>query len=170
MRYGVTFILVGLGLTFIDLYPLITLEGYNPLKYPFIDNLPILRNFSFKFIPYMPKFLLKGTPAYLLFSIGLVIIILGIILYFNEVMMKKNKIINALVLYGKYSLTLLFMQYIFLPIFLIQVNIVLFVPITFFFISLLGYIVYVWNKYGNNKMTLEWIIRKGTVIEPEDII
>ena len=162
LRYGLTFLISGFALSLTDFNPIITYSMYNPLKYPFLDGTPILRYLSFQFIPYMPEVLLKGTSAYLLFIFGILIIILGSNFYFSEVSIKRTRICAGFQLYGENSITLIFMQFIFLPLFLIRVNIFVFFPLFFLFIILLGYLVYIWKKYADYKYSFEWIIEKGT--------
>jgi hypothetical protein len=167
LKYGIIFLIAGFAVSLIDFYPLIDATVYNPLNYPFIDNNPILRNKSLLYIPFMPEFLLRGTVAHILFTVGLIIIIIGIIFYMNEISANNRRIFNIFRLYGKYSITIIFLQYVFLPLFLFQVNVILFFPILILFITLLGYLVYLWNKYANGRGSLEWIIEKSITSRSE---
>jgi len=162
LRYGLTFLISGFALSLIDLNPIITSSDYNPLKYPFLDAEPILRYFDFQYIPFMPEIFLKGTSAYLLFITGILIITLGGNFYISEISINRNRIYDVFQFFGENSITLIFLQFLFLPLFLIQVNIFAFIPLFFLYTSLLGYIMYIWKTYANNKFNFEWIIEKGT--------
>ncbi len=163
IRYGITFLIAGFALSLTDFNPLITPTFYDALKYPFIDGNPILRYYNFQYIPYMPEFLLEGTSAYILFIIGIFIITLGVAFYFSEISKKNSRVCYGIKFYGENSLTLIFMQYIFLPLFIIRIHIFVFFPLYLLFITLLSYLIYIWKKYINSKYTIEWIIEKATV-------
>ena len=109
----------------------------------------------------MPEFLLRGTVAHILFTVGLIIIIIGSIFYINEISAINRKSFKVFRLYGKYSVTIIFLQYLFVPLFLFQLDVIIFFPILILFIILLGYLVYLWKKYANGKGSLEWIIEKS---------
>jgi hypothetical protein len=161
LRYGLIFLLAGLALSLIDLNPLFITSSYDPLNYPFIDGTSILRNYNFQFIPNMPEFLLKGTSAYLLFIIGILIIIVGLSFHFSDILIIRNRILKGLQLYGEKSLTLIFIQYIFLPLFLFSLNIIIIFPLTILFIVFLGYLMHIWKRYADSKLSIEWFIEKG---------
>lgn len=161
LKYGIIFLIAGFAVSLIDLYPLIDATVYNPLSYPFLDNNPILPNKSLLYIPFMPEFLLRGTVAHILFTVGLIIIIIGSIFYINEISAINRKSFKVFRLYGKYSVTIIFLQYLFVPLFLFQLDVIIFFPILILFIILLGYLVYLWKKYANGKGSLEWIIEKS---------
>lgn len=163
LRYGITFLIAGFALSLTDFNPLITPTFYDALKYPFIDGNPILRYYNFQYIPYMPEFLLEGTSAYILFIIGIFIITLGVAFYFSEISKKNSRVCYGIKFYGENSLTLIFMQYIFLPLFIIRIHIFVFFPLYLLFITLLSYLIYIWKKYINSIYTIEWIIEKATV-------
>jgi hypothetical protein len=163
LRYGIIFIIAGFALSLIDFNPLIAPTFYNALNYPFVDGNPILRYYSFQYIPYMPEILLEGTSAYLLLVVGVLTTALGFAFYFSEISKKRSRICDGIRFYGDNSLTLIFIQYIFLPLFIIRINIFVFFPLYLLFISLLGYLLYVWKRYNNNKYSIEWIIEKLTL-------
>lgn len=160
-RYGFTFLIAGVVLSLIDFNPFITSSFVNPLKYPFLDGPPILRYFSFQFIPYMPEILLRGTSAYLLFITGIMMIVLGGNFYLSEISSNKTRIYNSLKFFGENSITLIFIQFLFLPLFLIQVDILVFFPLFSLYITLLGYLMYIWKNYAKYKFSIEWLIEKG---------
>jgi hypothetical protein len=164
IRYGLIFIILGFLLSLIDLDPFVTSETVSSLKYPFIDNLPILGDFDFQYIPYMPEFLLRGTPSYIFFVLGSMILLLGLILYWNEGLtgftQKLNRVFKGLGCFGKFSLTLIFIQYVFLPLFVFKVNLFIYIPLFVLSMIIFAYIIYIWNKYANGKMSIEWIIKR----------
>ena len=162
LRYGLTFIIAAFALSIVDLNLIITSSFFNPLKYPFLEGRPILRSFSFQFIPYMPEILLRGTSSYLLFITGILIIILGGNFYLSEISLNKYRIYNGIRIFGENSITLIFIQFIFLPLFFIRVDILVFFPLFLLYFTLLGYFMYIWKNYANYKFNFEWFIEKVT--------
>jgi len=160
IKYSVLFIIVGLTLPLIQLSPFITAANFNPEEYPFLEGISILKNYSFLYIPGMPRFLLMGTPANIFFVVGVALLIFGISSYIIDIKMFDSFIFNIFKFYGKFSITLLFFQFVFLFLLYQKIYFIVFIPISISYLIILGLVIYSWQKYGKNILTVEWIIRK----------
>jgi len=168
IKYSVLLISVGLILPLIQLSPFITAENFNPEEYPFLEGISILNNYSFLYIPGMPRFLLMGTPANIFFVVGVALLILGISSYIIDIKMIDNFIINTFRFYGEFSITLLNIQFIFLMLLYQKIFFIVYIPISIGYIIILGFVMYSWQKYGKTILTVEWIIRKLSRINNDE--
>ncbi|MBA7591808.1 hypothetical protein ES708_33975 [subsurface metagenome] len=84
IKYSGVLLIIALLVPFIDIGFIVTLDNFNPAKYPFIDALSILITHFMQFIPGSPLFLLKGTPSNLFFIMGLSLLIIGVTYYFFD--------------------------------------------------------------------------------------
>jgi len=160
LKYGAVLLICGLLLPFIDVGFIITGENFDPLKYPFIDTLPILKAFPTTFVSGIPIFLYAGTPSNLFISMGVALLVIGRIYYRKDVLQKKNLKLNILSLFGENSITLFFLQFIFLPLFYQKLHLLMFVPFLIAYIVLLGFLLYLWQKYGNSVPSFDWMLNK----------
>ncbi len=160
IKYGWVLLIIALLVPFIDIGFIITLDNFNPAKYPFIDAISILITHFIQFIPGSPLFLLKGTPSNLFFIMGLSLLIIGVTYYLFDVLHINNKIAKILSIYGKYSLTLLLIQFLFLPIFYQKLTFLLFFQFSIGYIILLGLLIYFWEKFGKSILSLDWMFKK----------
>ena len=160
LKYGTFLLICGLLLPFIDFGFIITEENFNPLKYPFIDAIPILKAFPTTFVSGIPTFLYAGTPSNLFISMGVALLFIGRNYYRKDILQKINLKLNILSLFGKNSITLFFLQFIFLPLFYQKLPLLIFVPFLIAYIVLLGFLLYLWQKYGNSIPTFDWMLNK----------
>ena len=160
LKYGAVLLICGLLLPFVDVGFIITGENFDPLMYPFIDTLPILKAFPTTFVSGVPIFLYAGTPSNLFISMGVALLVIGRIYYRKDVLLKKNLKSNIISLFGENSITLFFLQFIFLPLFYQKLHLLLFVPFLIAYIVLLGFLLYLWQKYGNSIPSFDWMLNK----------
>jgi len=160
LKYGTILVICGLLLPFIDVGLIITGENFDPLMYPFIDAIPILKAYPTTFISGIPTFLYAGTPSYLFVSMGIALLVIGR-KYYRKDILQKNKIkIKILPLFGKNSITLFFLQFIFLPLFYQILPLLIFIPFLVAYIVLLGFLLYLWQNYGNSIPSFDWMLSK----------
>ena len=160
LKYGTFLLISGLLLPFIDVGFIITGENYDPLKYPFIDAIPILKAFPTTFVSGIPIFLYAGTPSNLFLSMGVALLVIGRKYYRKDILGKKKIKLNILSLFGKNSITLFFLQFIFLPLFYQKLPLLMFVPFLIAYIALLGFLLHFWQKYGNSIPSFDWMLNK----------
>ncbi|TET04528.1 MAG: hypothetical protein E3J90_01035, partial [Promethearchaeota archaeon] len=77
LKYGTFMLIIGFLLPFFDVGLIITGENFDPLRYPFIDAIPILKAYPTTFISGIPTFLYTGTPSYLFVSMGIALLVIG---------------------------------------------------------------------------------------------
>ena len=160
LKYGTFLLICGLLLPFFDIGFIITGENYDPLKYPFIDSIPILKAFPSTFVSGIPIFLYAGTPSNLFLSMGVALLVIGRKYYKKDILGKKKLKLNIISLFGNNSITLFFLQFIFLPLFYQKLPLLMFVPFLIAYIVLLGFLLHLWQKYGNSILAFDWMLNK----------
>ena len=160
LKYGTFLLISGLLLPFIDVGFIITGENFDPITYPFIDAIPILKAFPTIFVSGIPIFLYAGTPSNLFISMGVALLVIGRKYYRKDVLQKKKLKLNILSLFGKNSITLFFLQFIFLPLFYQKLPLLMFVPFLIAYIVLLGFLLHLWQKYGNSIPSFDWMLNR----------
>jgi len=160
LKYGTILLICGLLLPFIEVGFIITGDNFDPLMYPFIDLPPILKAYPTTFVSGLPIFLYAGTSSNLFISMGVVLFVIGRKYYKKDVLHIKKLKINILSLFGKNSITLFFLQFIFLPLFYQKLPLLIFVPFLIAYIVLLGFLLYLWQKYANSIPSFDWMLNK----------
>ncbi|MFX1299148.1 MAG: heparan-alpha-glucosaminide N-acetyltransferase domain-containing protein [Promethearchaeota archaeon] len=136
------------------LYNLYTPEG----AYPYVNLLRMWNWQYFAPVTGLVKFLITGTYSNVLYTLGLDLITIAIIFHVIDIMKKDNIFIRMLKFYGKVSLTLFLIEYIFIPLFVGRFSVIDFLILVFPFIGFLGILMFLWNKYGKGGVgSLEWL-------------
>jgi hypothetical protein len=110
--------------------------------------------------PGMALFTIRSTGQNMFFNLGAALLIIAISFYFIDIKNKQNIFIKMLIFFGKVSLSLFLIQYMFLPLYLGQF------PITFAcfvfagYSGFLGLLMYIWHKFFNGVGSPEWIMSK----------
>ena len=159
-KYGMVLLICGLLLPFIDIGFIITAENFDPLMYPFIDAVPILKAFPTTFISGIPAFLYAGTPSNIFVSMGVALLLIGRIYYRKDIIHKNRLKLSILSLFGKNSITLFFLQFIFLPLFYQILPMLMFVPFLIAYVAFLGFLLYLWQEHGNSIPSFDWMLNK----------
>ncbi len=170
MKYGIIFIISSFLYSAVQLFPFVEQFGFNPDKFPFIDAVPILRGSSVIYIPGLPEFLVKGSILNIFFVFGILLMFFGLIYYSIDIIQKNNRLFKILMVFGKASITILFLQWIFMPLFNQSLLYYAFLIISLVYLILFGCIFYFWEKYGSLKFSLEWLIRKASKKSYDEII
>ncbi|MFX1269157.1 MAG: hypothetical protein ACFFAK_14450 [Promethearchaeota archaeon] len=160
LKYGIIFIISSFLYSAVQLFPFVEQFSFNPDKFPFIDALPILRGSSIIYIPGLPEVLVKGSIQNIFFIIGIFLMVFGSIYYSIDIRQKNNRFFKILITFGKASLTLLFLQWVFIPLFNQSLIYYVFLVVSLIYLILIGGIICFWDKYGSLKYSLEWLIRK----------
>ncbi|HEY0087501.1 MAG TPA: hypothetical protein VGB37_01585 [Candidatus Lokiarchaeia archaeon] len=156
MIIGALFTLIGLyyGWAFID--PTIL----DPDDYPMVKLVPILKGKAPFFIMGIQGYLIRGTAPNLLFGFGTSLIVLGVSFYLFDIKHIHNFFVRILIFYGQCSLSLVFIHCIGLVFFNQFFGLIYFFIAYFIYISLLGFLMLLWVKYGKGIGTLKWIMAK----------
>lgn len=106
----------------------------------------------------MWKFLIRGTFSNMWYNVGAGLLILAIGFYIVDIKRKSNIFTGVVKYYGKVSLNLFLVHYIFLTVFMGMFSIFYFTFLCLAYIGFLGFLFYFWNKYANGAGTPEWLM------------
>ncbi|MHA1985224.1 MAG: heparan-alpha-glucosaminide N-acetyltransferase domain-containing protein [Promethearchaeota archaeon] len=108
--------------------------------------------------PGMPLFLIRSSGQNMFYNLGAALLVIGISFYYIDIKKRDNVFIKMLIFFGKVSLSLFLIQYLFLPLYLVQFPI-WFGPFVFAgYSGFLGLMMYIWHKYFNGVGSPEWIM------------
>lgn len=140
-------------------WKLYTAETMAESEYPHIRLLETANQNNYYQFSGMPEFIIRGTGANMLYSIGAALLLIGVCFYFID--FKKhtnNDFTRMFIYYGKISLSLFLVHLIFIPLFLWQLNVILFLILAIAYVGFLGFSMYIWNEYANGVGSPEWFM------------
>ncbi|MFX1237944.1 MAG: heparan-alpha-glucosaminide N-acetyltransferase domain-containing protein [Promethearchaeota archaeon] len=135
LRNGVIFLFVGVLLGILDRDPFFISHGI-----------------------YFPKFVIRGEPSNIFYSIGIALILIGSLFYYIDVLKKNNVFVQMFVFLGNVSLSLFLISYIWLPLFTVHFNIFIIWFAWIAYTSILAFMMYIWRYYFSGKYSLEWMM------------
>lgn len=152
--YGLIFIVLGviLGLQ------LQTPETMVESEYPHLRLYTIMNRQDYYHFPGMPEFLIRGTIGNMFYNLGAALLIIAVCFYLIDIKNHDNKFTSMIEYYGKISLSLFLVEYVFVPLFIGQFSIIFFPFVCLAYIGFLGFLMYIWNEYGNGVGSPEWIM------------
>jgi uncharacterized membrane protein len=169
--WGIIFILVGIfvpfpnGLNLTDWQPGWALQTPTSIggaielsEYPHLDLLEIANNQDYFVIPGMPNFLIRGTSGNMFYNQGAALLIIAIFFYFIDIKNKSNSLTNVLIYFGKISLSLFLIHFLFIPLFFNQFAIAFFLIVVFSYVGFLGTFMYVWMEFAKGVGSPEWLM------------
>ena len=160
IKYGSILLICGLLLPFINIGLVVTADNFNPSMYPFLEAVPILPAHNILYISGLPLFLLKGTPSNLFLLMGLALLIIATFYYYSYVLHKSGKICRILNIYGRHSITIFFVQFLFILILYQKTTLLLFFPFIIIYFAILGVLFFLWQKNGKSILSLDWMMDK----------
>lgn len=129
-------------------------------EYLHIDLLSIANQQNYTQFAGMPIFMIRCTAHNMFYNLGVAFLLIAVCFYFIDIKKMTNDVIKLTLFYGKTSLSLFLIQYLFLPLYSNQFSII-FYPIVFVgYCGFLGLLMYIWLKYFNGVGTPEWIMSK----------
>ncbi|MFX0001118.1 MAG: heparan-alpha-glucosaminide N-acetyltransferase domain-containing protein [Candidatus Hodarchaeota archaeon] len=129
-------------------------------EYLHIDLLEIANRQNYAHFDAMPIYMVRCTAQNMFYNLGIAFLLIAICFYVIDIKKKMNDVIRLVLFYGKTSLSLFLIQYLFLPLYTGQFSII-FLPIVWVgYCGFLGLLMYMWLKYFNGVGTPEWIMRK----------
>ena len=129
-------------------------------EYLHIDLLRIANQQDYSYFPGMPVYMIRCTAQNMFYNLGVGFLLIAVCFYFIDIKNKSNDVIKMVIFYGKTSLSLFLIQYLFLPLYGGQFSIIYF-PIVFAgYCGFLGLLMYLWTKYFYGVGTPEWIMGK----------
>jgi len=108
----------------------------------------------------MWRFLIRGTFSNMWYNIGAGLLIMAIGFYLVDIKRKSNLITGFIQYYGKVSLNLFLIHYIFLPLYSGLLSIIYFPFVCIAYMGFLGFLFYFWNEYANGAGTPEWLMKQ----------
>jgi uncharacterized membrane protein len=139
-------------------YTLQTVDSMNILEYGHLNLLEIANSQGIFYLPGMPDFLIRGTASNMLYDLGAALTIIAVAFYFIDLKGKSNNIVKMFNYYGKISLSLFMLHFIFMPLYFKQLNIFLFAIIFIANAGFLGFLMYIWIEFGNGIGSPEWLM------------
>jgi len=139
-------------------YTLQTLATMNILEYGHLSLLGIANDQNYFYLPGMPDFLIRGTASNMLYNLGAALTIIAVAFYFIDLKGKSNNFVTMFNYYGKISLSLFMVHFIFMPLYFKQLNIFFFLVIYVANVGLLGFLMYIWIEYGKGIGSPEWLM------------
>jgi len=129
-------------------------------EYLHIDLLRIANQQDYSYFPGMPIYMIRCTAHNMFYNLGVGFLLIAVCFYFLDIKNKSNDVIKLVIFYGKTSLSLFLIQYLFLPLYGGQFSII-YLPIVFAgYCGFLGLLMYLWTEYFNGVGTPEWIMGK----------
>ena len=167
--WGMLFVLIGIffifpnGLNLMDWQPGWALQTETSMvggfsEYPSLRNLTIANKQDFFIIPGIPNFLIRGTSANMFYNQGAALLLIAIFFYFIDIKNKSSNVINVFIYYGKTSLSLFLVHFLFIPLFFNQFGIVLFLTVGISYIGFMGLFMYLWLEYFKGVGSPEWLM------------
>jgi len=129
-------------------------------EYLHIDLLRIANQQDYSYFPGMPVYMIRCTAQNMFYNLGVGFLLIAVCFYFIDIKNKSNDVIKMVIFYGKTSLSLFLIQYLFLPLYGGQFSIIYF-PIVFAgYCGFLGLLMYIWTEYFDGVGSPEWIMGK----------
>jgi hypothetical protein len=129
-------------------------------EYLHIDLLRIANQQNYFTFYGMPAFMIRCTAHNMFYNLGIAFLLIAVCFYFLDIKNKSNDVIKLVLFYGKTSLSLFLIQYLFLPLYSSQFSIVFYPIVWVGYCGFLGLLMYIWLKYFNGVGTPEWIMSK----------
>src|SRR5665648_627246 len=103
------------------------------------------------FIPFpgMWEFLIRGRAPNMVYNLGAALILIAVCFYILDIKRKMNNFISMINYYGKVSLSLFLLHFVFITLFLSALDIVLYFVLLFSYIGFWGFLMYIWNEFYN---------------------
>jgi len=162
LYWGIFFVLAGIFLGFNAYIPGGFTNNELPLnEYPFIELLNVMQTQSiFPEITYpgMWEFLIRGRAPNMIYNLGAALLLIAVSFYFIDIKRKMNVFISMMNYYGKVSLSLFLLHFIFITLFLSSLNLVVFVVVCFGYVGFWGFLMYVWNEFYGGAGSPEWLM------------
>ena len=127
-------------------------------EYPQIYLYYIMNNQRYYKFPGVPLFLIRSTTAYMLYNLGAALLVICFFFYLLDLKKKDSQFVHMLIYYGKTSLSLFLIHFIFIAMFIRQFNIVVFPFVILAYVGFMGFFMYIWNEYAKGVGSPEWLM------------
>ncbi len=108
--------------------------------------------------PGMWEFLIRGRGPNMIYNLGAALLLIGVCFYFIDIKEKTNYFISMVKYYGRVSLSLFLVHFIFVTLFFNSLDVVLFVFLVISYLGFLGLFMFLWNEFYEGRGSPEWIM------------
>jgi len=108
--------------------------------------------------PGMWEFLIRGRAPNMVYNLGAALILIAVCFYIIDIKRKMNNFISMINYYGKVSLSLFLLHFVFVTLFLNALDIVYYFIVMFGFVGFWGFLMYIWNEFYNGVGSPEWLM------------
>jgi hypothetical protein len=133
-------------------------SNMNVNEYLHLSLLTTMNQQSYYHFYGIPEFLIRGTTGNMFYGLGAGLMIISVSFYFIDLKEKENHFIRMMIYYGKISLSLFLIHFIFATLYLRHLNVVVFLFAIISYIGFLGFFMYIWNEYADGVGSPEWIM------------
>ena len=162
--WGVIFVVLGVIMPTINFttgrvdmgWTLQSAATLNTDEYLHLRLLNVMNQQNYYVFQGVPLFLIRGTGPNMLYNLGAALLIIAIFFYIIDMKKIENNFTSMLIYYGKVSLSLFLIHFIFIAIFIGQFNIVVFPFVIVAYCGFMGFTMYLWNEHGNGVGSPEW--------------
>ncbi|MFX0023371.1 MAG: heparan-alpha-glucosaminide N-acetyltransferase domain-containing protein [Candidatus Hermodarchaeota archaeon] len=129
-------------------------------EYLHIDLLQIANWQDYYHFDAMPIFMVRCTGHNMFYNLGVAFVLIAVCFYIIDIKKHTNDVVKLVLFYGKTSLSLFLIQYLFLPLYGGQFSIMFYPIVWVGYCGFLGLLMYIWLKFFGGVGTPEWIMRK----------
>ena len=108
--------------------------------------------------PGMWEFLIRGRAPNMVYNLGMALILIAVCFYIIDIKRIMNNFISMINYYGKVSLSLFLLHFVFVTLFLNALDIVLYFVLLFSYVGFWGFLMYIWNEFYNGVGSPEWLM------------
>ncbi|MBY9011464.1 MAG: hypothetical protein KGD70_03740 [Candidatus Lokiarchaeota archaeon] len=108
--------------------------------------------------PGMWEFTIRGRAPNMIYNLGAALILIAVCFYFIDIKRKMNNFISMIKYYGKVSLSLFLLHFIFITLFLDSLDFLAYVFLYFAYLGFWGFTMYIWNEFYNGVGSPEWLM------------
>jgi hypothetical protein len=94
----------------------------------------------------------------MIYNLGAALLLIAISFYFIDIKRKMNVFISMMNYYGKVSLSLFLLHFVFITLYLSSINLFVFVFVILSYIGFWGFTAYIWNEFYGGVGSPEWIM------------
>jgi len=106
----------------------------------------------------MWEFLIRGRAHNMVYNLGMALILIAVCFYILDIKRIMNNFISMVNYYGKVSLSLFLLHFVFVTLFLVSLDIVLYFVLLFSYVGFWGFLMYIWNEFYNGVGSPEWLM------------
>ena len=108
--------------------------------------------------PGMWEFTIRGRAPNMIYNLGAALVLIAVCFYFIDIKRKMNNFISMIKYYGKVSLSLFLLHFIFITLFYKSLDFFAYVFLYFGYLGFWGFTMYIWNEFYNGVGSPEWLM------------